>query len=134
MDGDGAAALAAGPGTPTAGVATADTSRATNLPSSVRIEGRVLLPGASDSTQLVAAPGAKLTLYRNQMVDGQATTTKVAEATAGADASYAFDGVPGGYYVLSVDVTASRFWGSHVAFILADAPVVRVTVPFWRRP
>lgn len=114
--------------------ATPDTTRPVNFPASARVEGRVLLPTVGDGSPTAPAPGARLTLFRNQLVNGEGVSTRVAETTAGADASFAFDDVPGGYLVLAVNVTPERPWGTHVAFLLVDASVHRVTVPFWTRP
>ncbi|MDF1505262.1 hypothetical protein [Roseisolibacter sp. H3M3-2] len=114
--------------------ATADTSSAQNFPRSIRLEGRALLPSATDSTPAPAAPGTRLTLFRNTLADGKGVSTKVGETTVRADGIFAFADVPGGYLVLAVEVTAAREWGTHVAFLVGNAEVTRVIPRFWPRP
>lgn len=144
-------ALAAGPGTPSAGtpntgapaagVATADTSRATNFPAAVRVHGRLLVKSYEPSSTaadtlsgFTPVPGQRITLYRNVLVDGKGVSQRIGEVTTGADGGYAFENVPGGYYVLALNATADRPWGSNVAYAIGDRADLEVTVRFWRMP
>ena len=128
-------------GTPAAGATTADTARATNFPAAVRVHGRLLAksyePGSTAADTLsgfAPVPGQRITLFRNLLVDGRGVSQRIGEVTTGADGGYAFDGVPGGYYVLALNVTAARPWGSHVAYAIGDRADLEVTVRFWRMP
>lgn len=118
----------------------ADTARPTSFPAAVRVHGRVLVasPGAApapgDTVGFAPVAGARITLYRNQLVDGKGVSQRIGEVTTGADGQYAFDGVPGGYYVLALNATADRPWGENVTYVLGNAAVVRADMRFWRMP
>ena len=139
-------ALAAAPGTPiaaapTSGATTADTARATNFPAAVRVHGRLLVKSYEQTSTVrdtlsgfEPVPGQRITLFRNVLVDGRGVSQRIGEVTTGADGGYAFEGVPGGYYVLALNVTPTRPWGSNVAYAIGDRPDLEVTVRFWRMP
>ena len=139
-------ALASAPGTPAAGTpiagaTTADTARTTNFPAAVRVHGRLLMKSYEPTSTVhdtlsgfEPVPGQRITLFRNVLVDGRGVSQRIGEVATGADGGYAFEGVPGGYYVLALNVTPTRPWGSNVAYVLGDRADVEVTFRFWRMP
>lgn len=117
----------------------ADSTTPTNFPSSVRVRGRVLqasivtpaAPGA-DSVSRAPLAGARVTLYRNVLVDGRGVSEKLGERTTGADGAFVFDGVPGGYFVLALDATAERPYGRSQAFVAGTSAEVAADLYVWR--
>jgi hypothetical protein len=106
----------------------------------VRIRGRVLeatwQPGNTAGDSLVAgfAPmaGAHVTIYRNVLVDGQGVSVKVGEATTNADGAYDVARVPGGPYVISLNVTPDRFYGETYVYALGTKPEITADIRVWR--
>jgi hypothetical protein len=99
--------------------------------SRVRVSGRVLTLGAgvgAFDTLGAATPraGARVTLYRNVLVDGHGVSLFVAEQTTGADGAFSFADVVGGPYVLALNVTPDRFYGEAVAYALGTTSEVHV--------
>ncbi|MGZ8376566.1 MAG: hypothetical protein ACXW0Z_04920 [Gemmatirosa sp.] len=119
----------------------ADTTTAQNFPASVRVQGRLLMksyePSSTSADSLSGfepVAGQRITLFRNRLVDGKGVSDRIGEATTGADGSYQFQNVPGGYYVLALNVTAQRPWGSNVAYAIGNKAEIEVTTRFWRMP
>jgi hypothetical protein len=99
--------------------------------SRVRVSGRVLTlaagVGAFD-TLGASTPraGARVTLYRNVLVDGHGVSLRVGEQTTGADGAFSFANVVGGPYVLALNVTPERFYGEAVTYALGTTSEVYV--------
>jgi hypothetical protein len=125
-------------GNPTTGTPS-DTATTQNFPASVRVHGRLLvssIEGAGGPGESPSAPvaGMRITLFRNVQVGGKAVTERLGVAVTGPDGSYQFPGVPGGYYVLALNESTERQWGTHVAYTIGNKAEVEVTVRFWRNP
>jgi len=108
-----------------------DTGIVISYASRVRVSGRVLAlgPGVGAFDTLgTATPraGARVTLYRNVLVDGRGVSLFVAEQTTGADGAFSFADVVGGPYVLALNVTPERFYGDAVAYALGTTSEVHV--------
>ena len=135
---DGAsAAAAATAGTPR-GVQSADTTRPTTFPATVRVRGRVLTtvwtPGRTVADTLSGfepVAGARVTLYRNVLVDGRGVSERIGERVTGADGAFTFEGVPGGPYVLALNATAARPYGETLTYVLGNAAEVSATLRVW---
>jgi hypothetical protein len=132
---------ATGPAGPVGTGTPADTSRPTNFPAAVRVYGRLLMSSVEASapprdtlSSFAPVAGARITLFRNLLIDGKGVSQRIGEVTTGADGSYAFEGVPGGYYVLALNVTPDRPWGTNVAYAIGNRPELEVTMRFWRMP
>ena len=126
--------------TPSQTTQRADTTRPTTYPASVRVSGRLLVtvwtPGrtvADTLTGFEPRRGARITLYRNVLVDGRGVSQRIAERETGADGSFVFEGVPGGPYVLALNVTPERFYGEHVWYLMGNAAEVSTTLRLWTR-
>jgi len=111
------------------------------LPARIRISGHALVttkdgPRAPGDTLSAFAPiaGAHITLYRNVLVDGQGVSVKMAEQTTGADGAYDFAGVPGGYYILALNVTPERFYGETFTYVLGTRTEVTADIRVWHTP
>ena len=103
-----------------------DTGIAIIYASRVRVSGRVL----SGATPVA---GARVTLYRNVLVDGRGVSLHVADQTTGADGAFAFVDVVGGPYVLAHDVTADHTYGDAVAYALGTTAEVHVDLQLGAR-
>jgi hypothetical protein len=122
--------------------APADTSSAQHFPASVRVFGRLLVSSleatqatrGDSASSFAPVAGARITLFRNVLVDGKGVSQRIGEVTTGADGSYQFQNVPGGYYVLALNVTPERPWGSNVAYAIGNKAELEVTMRFWRMP
>ena len=108
------------------------------LPASIRVHGRALVttkdgPRAPGDTLSAFAPiaGAHITLYRNVIVDGQGVSQKVAERTTGADGAYDFTRLPGGYYILALNVTAEQFYGETFTYVAGTRSDVAADIRVW---
>jgi hypothetical protein len=109
------------------------------LPAAVRVRGRALVattdgPRAPGDTLSAFVPieGARVTLYRNVLVDGKGVSVKLAEHTTGADGAYEFAGVPGGYYILALNVTPERFYGETFVYVAGTRSEVSADIRVWR--
>lgn len=106
---------------------------------SVRIRGHVLessidgprAPGDTLSA-FVPVAGARVTIYRNTIVDGEGVSVKVAEATTNADGAYDVANVPGGPYVIALNVTPDRFYGEVSVYALGTQPEITADIRIWR--
>lgn len=106
----------------------------------VRIRGHVLAtrwqPGqtAGDTISAAFTPvaGAHVTVYRNVLVDGQGVSVKVGEATTGADGAYDVARVPGGPYVISLNVTPDDFYGETHVYALGTKAEITADIRVWR--
>ena len=110
----------------------------TPLPASVRVHGQVLAstttgPRAPGDTLSAFVPvaGGRVTLYRNVLVDGKGVSVKLGERTTGADGAFDFTNVPGGYYVLSLNVTPDRFYGETYVLVAGTRTDVTADIRIW---
>jgi hypothetical protein len=126
----------------TAGAAqAADTTRPTTFPGAVRVRGRVLAtvwaPGRTAADTLSGFQpvlGARVTLYRNVLVDGRGVSQRIGEQETGTDGTFVFEGVPGGPYVLALNVGPGRPYGEALQYLMGNAPEVSATLRLWLRP
>ena len=109
------------------------------LPAAVRVRGRALVttkdgPRAPGDTLSAFVPieGARVTLYRNVLVDGKGVSVKLAERTTGADGGYDFVDVPGGYYILALNVTPERFYGETFVYVAGTRSEVHADIRVWQ--
>lgn len=116
-----------------------DTTTGVLLPERVRIHGRALVttkdgPRAPGDTLSAFVPiaGARVTLYRNVLVDGRGVSQPVGERTTGADGAYEFAGVPGGYYILALNVTAEQFYGETFVYVPGTRDDVSADIRRWQ--
>ena len=116
-----------------------DTTTGVLLPASVHVRGRALVttkdgPRAPGDTLSSFAPiaGARITLYRNVLIDGQGVSVKFGERTTGADGVFDFTGVPGGYFILSLNVTPEQFYGETFVYVLGTRAEVTADVRVWQ--
>lgn len=105
----------------------------------VRIRGRVLATTWREGrtvgdtlTGFVPVAGAHVTIYRNVLVDGEGVSVKVGEATTGADGAYEVARVPGGPYVISLNVTPGNFYGETHVYALGTKPEITADIRVWR--
>jgi hypothetical protein len=117
-----------------------DTTRPANYPSSVRVRGHVLTTvwtagrTVGDTlTGFTPVAGARVTLYRNVLVDGRGVSQLVGERTTGADGSFVFEGAPGGPYVLALNVTPERPYGDVLTYVMGDRAEVTADLRIWTR-
>ena len=117
-----------------------DTSSVAPLPEQVRVRGRVLAttkdgPRAPGDTLAAFAPvaGARVTVYRNVLENGAGVSKFVAEQVTGADGAFDFRGVPGGYYVVSLNVTPERFYGETHVLVAGTKAEVSADIRIWSR-
>ena len=118
----------------------ADTARQTNYPASVRVQGRVLTtvwtPGRTVGDTLsgfTPLAGARVTLYRNVLVDGRGVSQLVGERTTDADGSFVFERAPGGPYVLAYNTTPERPYGDALTYVMGDRAQVTADLRIWTR-
>ena len=109
------------------------------LPASVRVHGRVLVttkdgPRAPGDTlsAFVPLPGSRVTLYRNVLVDGRGVSVKLAEQVVGDDGAFDFRNVPGGYYVLALNVTPDAFYGETYVLVAGTTSDVTADIRLYR--
>lgn len=109
------------------------------LPAAVRVRGSALVTTtdgarAPGDTLPAFAPmeGARVTLYRNVLVDGKGVSVKHAERTTGADGAYDFADVPGGYYILALNVTPDRFYGETFVYVAGTRSEVTADIRVWQ--
>jgi hypothetical protein len=119
----------------------ADTTRPSTFPAVVRVRGQLLATtwtpgrtGADTVSGFEPVRGARITLYRNVLVDGRGVSQRIGERETGADGAFAFDDVPGGPYVLALNVTAARPYGDAVWYLMGNAAEVSTTLRLWTRP
>jgi hypothetical protein len=119
----------------------ADTTRPTNYPASVRVQGRVLSTTWSAGrtvgdtlTGFTPVANARVTLYRNVLIDGRGVSQLVGERTTGADGGFVFESAPGGPYVLSLNVTPDRMYGEALTYVMGNVPEVTATLRVWYGP
>ena len=129
----------AGLGARSGSTASSDTTvNGAPLPASVRVHGQVLAstttgPRAPGDTlsAFVTVAGARVTLYRNVLVDGKGVSVKLGERTTAADGAFDFANVPGGYYVLSLNVTPDRFYGETYVLVAGTRADVTADIRIW---
>ena len=117
-----------------------DTTRPTNYPASVRVQGHVLTTvwtagrTVGDTlTGFTPVAGARVTLYRNVLVDGRGVSQLVGERTTGADGSFVFESAPGGPYVLAYNTTPERPYGDALTYVMGNQAQVTADLRIWTR-
>ena len=108
-------------------------------PSSVNLSGHVFAvqatPGAqgSDTLRYIPVGGISLRLMHNILVNGQSAQEPAGTVVSGADGTYSFPAIAGGYYVLYAEPSAASGYAGAYSLVPAQAASVTVDVFVWRR-
>ena len=114
-----------------------DTSQV--APDRVDLSGRVLAMQANpagmggDTLRSVPIGGVTLKLMHNIMVNGASAQELTGTTVSGADGSYHFSGIPGGYYVLYAYPSAASGYQGSYSLVPAQTASVTVDVYVWRQ-
>ena len=108
-------------------------------PSSVNLSGHVFAmqatPGAqgSDTLRYIPVGGISLRLMHNILVNGQSAQELAGTTVSGADGTYSFPKLPGGYYVLYAEPSAASGYAGAYSLVPGLQARVVVDVFVWRR-
>jgi hypothetical protein len=116
---------------------TVDTSGV--APNTVNLSGHVFAvqatPGAqgSDTLRYIPVGGVSLRLMHNILVNGQSAQEPAGTTVSGADGTYSFPAIAGGYYVLYAEPSAASGYAGAYSLVPAQSASVTVDVFVWRR-
>ncbi len=117
---------------------TAGDTTSAGLPASVRVTGQVLgvsarepISGGADTLRFQPIPGARITVLRNVLVNGQAAQELAATLSAGGDGRFRLDDLAGGHYIVRAAAPGSGY-AEGWEYLPATRRAVEVNVYLWK--